>query len=54
MVAYKRLKTIRKSLNFQVQKVVAVFDRERFGLLDRWSLMGGGCYERWSQIEVRL
>ena len=46
MVAYKRSKTIGKPLNFQVKKVVAVFDRESFGLLDRWSLMGGGYYER--------
>ena len=46
MVAYKRLKTIGKSLNFQVQKVVTVFDQESFGLLDKWLLMGGGCYER--------
>ena len=44
MVAYKRLKTIGKSLNFQVQKVVAVFARESFNLLDRWSIMGGGYY----------
>ena len=69
MVAYKRLKTTGKSLNFQAQKVVAVAYR-------RWSFTrGSNCkaltgkvlvfwlggrlwevvaYERWSHNEVRL
>ena len=72
VVAYRRLKTIDNS-KLSAEKVVAIaygiiYERFQnkalteniFGVLERWSLMGGGrlrkvvTYGRWSHVEVRL